>query len=172
MLNKKWSFYKSVCIIDIAGILIFILVSAYNVFITNRAVLGKEEKAGFVIMSICLSIILGSDFLGIRLTSKFQKSNTIKKTFQNWLILFYIAVCIFFILLAYFDYIEIGELMELHRSYFSTPIDWWTIALFIELLLLSLTSLYKIIFTWKLVKDVKKNHVDFYTSIDTIGTTE
>jgi hypothetical protein len=175
MLDKKRSFYKSVCIIDIACVATFILVSGYRTFFT----LGQQDNTRadnigiFSAIAVIFSTSIVSDMLGIRLINKFPAHAPIKKVFQNSLIVFFVLLCGFFILLACCDYMIADDLIKRNSGESSYHYyDWQQTILSFEFILLSFTSLYKIIFTWKLVKDVKKNHADFYTSIDTIGTIE
>jgi hypothetical protein len=169
MHDKKWSFYKSVCIIDMICISIFILLVFYGIFIEDKTV-SSDDIIGIILVFAISSICYVSSFLGIRLTGKFLLHENINRSFRNQLIVFYILLCLFFFFVLLMDYFAISNLIKeqsLRNSTFRYDLE--IAALDFILLSLSLTSLYKIIFTWKLVKAVKKNHTDFSTSIETIG---
>ncbi len=170
-MDKKWSFYKSVCIIDISCIILFILFSAYNSFSSENDNSRSDNTIIFTAIVVIFSTSLVGDLLGIRLVNKLPEHTPVKKGFRNAMVVFYILLLLFFALLLFCDYQLVDEQIRRMRgeSYYYRH-TWIQILLSLEFVLLSLTSLYKVIFTWKLVKAVQKNHIDFSASIDTIGT--
>ena len=160
------SFYRSVCIIDIAGISVFILVITYTIFIKQKTI-TTSDILGLFACCLALSISFVTDIQGIRLINKFSLRQNTGRVFNNTLIIFYVLLCLLFIFITCLDYVIIKNFFR-WRNYH----DRNTILFLLEFLLLSLTTLYKIIFTWKLAKSVRSNYNNFFAEIETIGTIE
>jgi len=169
MIDKKWSFYKSVCIIDAISVVIFNLIIGYQDFLKGNFV-NSADILGFIFLCLIFCICYLSDYFGIRLINSFSLNKGISNQFHKWNIASYILLCGFFLLLSYGIYKGTFDAFKKHYTRHSSVENTRlaVIGLF-AYLVLYLTSLYKIILTWKLVKGVKKNYTDFTTTIDTIG---
>ena len=163
---KRWAFYKSVCIIDIVLTAIFLFILLYTIFIEQRAV-HKDDIYGLLICLAALSICVSSDISGIRLVNKFSFYEDLSNVSRRTLIIFYILLCLLFILMTYLDFDLFKDFFTTYSRFHSSDFKFLLFAS--VFLLLSVTTLYKIIFTWIIVKAVKKNSESSYDIIDMIG---
>jgi hypothetical protein len=162
-MEQKWKFYKSVCNIDIAFLIVFNVLASGLAF--AGGIVNKNDIIGFIVCVIISSICFIVDLQNIRLVNKFNSSQNIGKRFRSYLLIFYILLCPIWGSMAFLLFYSINSI---YREYFS-GFDIVTISLQLLMLFLFLSYLLKVMFTWILVKDVKENYKKSSNTINTIG---
>jgi hypothetical protein len=160
---KKSSLYKLACIVDIIVIVAFFLFFLYE---TYSKQIVNVSGANIFILLYAFDII--GDVLGIRLANSFKIHRNPSKSFSMALFVFYIFTCLLFFLISYATFLAVKEIFSSYNEYINDPRNVFA-TLFI--IILFFTSLIKVIYTWILVRALKKNNAAFLTSIDSMGTT-
>ncbi len=167
-MTKQWLNFKWLCIFDIAIMIGFLFFLFYR-FYKGLDHSSNDAIIGMTFVAIWCLISFATDIIGIKLVNKLHAYEKLNKLFHISMLIFYILLCLFVIPLIYLNFYF---LKNIARNYSAKSVSLYLnkeMIISTSILIFSvITSLLKIIFTWKLAKAVKKNSANFDSSFETI----
>lgn len=167
---KKLSLYKWACWINAILLIIFALLVFYLTFEVNSTV-EQDDSTALIFILIGVFIYCINDFLGINLTNKARRSEMVTNKRFTLILIFYILECIFQLFLAFLTYYVLDEFVSLLGKSQSANDDITGAAIvYLMIVLIFVSSLFHIIFTFPIIKYVRKLHNEMNESIRKMGS--
>lgn len=142
----------------------------YNVFIREDSV-TKEDFIGLSVVLLITIICFITDILGLSLIKRFSEPKGISNKHRILLIVFYVFLCVLILALIGMIYFLITDFYSF-KDREKITLTWDNVEYILLSLIvgiLFLTTLIKLIFQWRLMKDVKANSSEMGLAIDSIG---